>query len=276
MTNDSHITVIGGTGKVGRRVAARLRERGHEVRAASRAGTTRFDWTDPDTWARALDGTAAVYITPYDAGDAEMFRAFTETAVASGARRLVLLSARQWRDLGVEPALVREEIVRDSGTAWTVLRPVWFAQNFGEEPFLADGVAAGEVVHGVGEGRHAFVDAEDIADVATAALVEDGHDGQVYELSGPRALSLEEAVAQIGAATGREVRAVAVSSEEYRRFLERYLPAEVAAELVQLFDFIRSGADARLSDGVQRALGREPRAFAEYAKTAAASGVWDR
>jgi uncharacterized protein YbjT (DUF2867 family) len=88
--------VLGGTGKTGRRVAERLAERGLLVRIGSRSGEPPFDWDKPDTWATALDGVSAAYVSYYPdvaiPGAPEAVRAFTELAVQSGTRRLVLLS----------------------------------------------------------------------------------------------------------------------------------------------------------------------------------------
>lgn len=196
-------------------------------------------------------------------------------AVDAGVRRLVLLSARQWGELGWREGLAREEAVRDSGTGWTILRPVWFAQNFHEAPFLAEGIAAGEVVHGTGAGRHPFIDVEDIASVAVAALTDEAHHGRHYELTGPEALSIPEAVDLIAAAIGRPISTRALEPGPYREhLLARGHDGEAGDLASGLFDLIRSGRDARLSRGVQEALGREPRDFATYVRRAASAGAW--
>lgn len=270
------ITVLGGTGKTGRRVATQLHDEGHHVRVASRRSPTQFDWTDGATWAGAITGADAVYIVPHEAPDGnEQLETFTRLAVTSGVRQLVFLSAREWVDTGLDEGLVREEIVRASGTGWTILRPVWFAQNFSEEAFLAHGINDGELTFGTGEGRHPFIDTEDIAAVAAAALTDDGHHGQHYELTGPRAITMTEAVETIAAALGRPIGTRSLDTEEYREHLvNRYLSAEAAEGSSALCELIRRGEDARLSDGVQRALGRQPREFAAYVRTTAAAGLW--
>lgn len=272
------ITVLGGTGKTGRRLTHQLRADGYWVRAASRRGPTRFDWTDAGSWDEVLSRTSAVYIVPDESPrGTERLETFARRAVQSGVRRLVLLSAREWADIGFAEGLAREEIVRSSGTEWTILRPVWFAQNFSEEPFLADGIREGAFVYGTGDGAHPFIDAVDIASVAAAALTQESHRSQTYELSGPRAISIAEAVEIIEREVGRPIRAHAATAEEYRAFLvERYFSPEAADGSVAMSEFIRSGEDVRLSDGVQRALGREPRDFVEYVRDAVASGAWAR
>ena len=123
-----------------------------------------------------------------------------------------------------------------------------------------------------------FVDVDDIADVAVAALTEDGHAGQVYELTGPRLLTFAEAVDEIAAATGREVRFVPVADRTASRAAmrdEQVARGRGVGCSRYLFTEVLDGRNAALADGVQRALGREPRDFAEYARRAAATGVWN-
>jgi uncharacterized protein YbjT (DUF2867 family) len=270
----SRVLVLGGTGKTGRRVAARL----PGARAASRRGRPPFDWTDRATWEPTLAGTDAVYLSYFPdisaPGAADAVGAFASLAAARGVRRLVLLSAR-----GLPAAQEAERAVAAAGAAWTVLRASWFAQNFGEE-FPADEIRAGEFALPAAPGlTEPFVDAEDIADVAVAALTEAGerHAGRVYELSGPRAWTLAEAADAIAAATGRPVRFTALSPDAYRRRLtERLgLPDADAALLTGIFAAVLDGRNARPAPGVTEALGRPAAGFAAYVRRAAATGAWD-
>jgi uncharacterized protein YbjT (DUF2867 family) len=137
-------------------------------------------------------------------------------------------------------------------------------------------VLSGEVALPAGDTPEPFVDADDIADVAVAALTEDGHVGQLYELTGPRLLTFEDAVDEISRAVGREIRYVRVSIDEFAAAAaEQDVPGEVVELLSYLFGEVLDGRNARLADGVQRALGREPRDFGDYARAAAATGIWD-
>jgi uncharacterized protein YbjT (DUF2867 family) len=136
-------------------------------------------------------------------------------------------------------------------------------------------VLGGEVALPAGEMREPFVDADDIADVAIAALTGDGHVGELYELTGPRLLTFAEAVAEIARATGREIRYVPVSIEEFAgAAAEQNVPEEVIEMLTYLFGEILDGRNAHLTDGVERALRRPPKDFGAYARDAAATGVW--
>jgi uncharacterized protein YbjT (DUF2867 family) len=266
--------VLGGTGKTGRRVVDRLTARGVPVRVGSRSGAPPFDWDNPATWASALQGVSSVYVSYYPdlavPGAVEKVGSFAELAVRDGARRLVLLAGR-----GEPEAELAEEAVRDSGADLTILRSTWFAQNFSESFFL-DQVVSGVLAAPAGDVPEPFVDAEDIADVATAALTEDGHEGELYELTGPRLLTFAEAVDEIAEATGREIRYVPVSIEEYTSMLaEHGVPDDYASLLTYLFTEVLDGRNARLADGVQRALDREPRDFRDFARDTAATGVWN-
>ncbi|RAY14256.1 SDR family NAD(P)-dependent oxidoreductase [Actinomadura craniellae] len=271
MTN-SPIAVLGGRGKTGRRVAARLGDLGRPVRAVSRSTPLRFDWDDQDTWAAVLDGAEAVYLVPpTEHLDMSVVGTFTARAAAAGVRRLVSLSYRGADHAGEPP---EERAVRESGIDWTILRPAWFDQNFSEDIFL-EPVRAGRLEFPAGEGREAFVDADDIADVAVAALTGPGHAGEIYEISGPEPISLRTAASLIGRETGREITYTPIEPADFTAAMTAQgYPSEVAAMVTGLLGAIAGGAGDHVSDGVQRALGREPRSFADYAKATAATGVW--
>nr|WTB29303.1 NmrA family NAD(P)-binding protein [Streptomyces sp. NBC_00830] len=262
--------VIGGTGKTGRRVAERLTARGLPVRVGSRSGEPPFVWEDPSTWEAALEGVGAVYVTYYPdlafPGAAEAVGAFSKVAVEMGARRLVLLSGR-----GEEGAVISEDKLKESGADWTVVRANWFNQNFSESFFL-EPVLSGELALPTADAVEPFVDADDIADVVTAALTDDKHIGKTYELSGPRLLSFHDVAAELSAVTGREITYIPVGIDDYRAVLEENgLPVDFA----DLFGLILDGRNASVVHGVEEALGRKPRDFSEFAKDAAAAGVWN-
>ncbi|MFI9173612.1 hypothetical protein [Streptomyces lincolnensis] len=112
--------------------------------------------------------------------------------------------------------------------------------------------------------------------MAVAALTEDGHAGWSYELSGPRLMTFGDAVAEIARAVGRDIRYVPLTPEAYvDEQRAEGVPEEWVQLSVGLYDQVRSGALASLSDGVQRALGRAPRDFSEYADATAQQGLWN-
>ncbi|MCX4783843.1 NAD(P)H-binding protein [Streptomyces sp. NBC_01264] len=268
---DLRTLVIGGTGKTGRRVAEKLTALGRPVRIGSRSGDPAFDWNEPASWGPVLEGVDRAYVTYYPdlgfPGAAEHVGAFARAAVAAGVRRLVLLSGR-----GEEAAQRSEEALKESGADWTVVRAAWFNQNF-DESFFLEPVLAGEIALPTADAVEPFVDAEDIADVVVAALTgDDRHIGRTYELSGPRLLSFSDVAAELSKATGREISYVPVSDGYYRAVLrENGLPEEFA----DLFTLILDGRNAHLVDGVEEVLGRKPRDFSDFAREAAARGVWD-
>tara|TARA_R110002096_G_scaffold6206_4_gene28555 strand:+ start:26748 stop:27611 length:864 start_codon:yes stop_codon:yes gene_type:complete len=265
--------VLGGTGKTGRRVAQRLASRGVTTRIASRSANPSFDWNDQGTWKAALAGVDAVYITyaPDLAipGATDSIRDFVATAVEQGVRRLVLLSGR-----GEEEAQACERIVQDAGVEWTVVRASWFNQNFSEGEFRGM-VLDGAITLPAADVPEPFVDANDIADVAVAALTEDGHNGEIYEVTGPRLLTFEDAADEISRAAGREVSFIGIPKNDFAGAIaDSGAPQEIAWLLNYLFDTVLDGRNAYVCDGVQRALGREPTDFSEFVDRIAASGEW--
>jgi uncharacterized protein YbjT (DUF2867 family) len=272
-TTQETILILGATGKTGRRITERLQAAGLPVRLGSRAATPAFDWEDQTTWAAALDGIHAVYISYQPdlavPGALETVQAFTDLAVKSGVGKLVLLSGR-----GEVEAEQAERVVQNSGVDWTILRASWFFQNFSEAHFL-EPIVQGELALPVGDIAEPFVDAEDIAEIAVEALTQPGHSDQLYELTGPRALTFAEAVEEIAHVTRRDIRFAAVPAEAYRQALEQAeLPAQLINLVLYLFTTVLDGRNTPVADGVQRALGRPARDFTDYVRRTAASGVW--
>ncbi|MFE7773445.1 NmrA family NAD(P)-binding protein [Streptomyces sp. NPDC057445] len=267
------VLVTAASGKTGRRVAERLAERGAGVRAGSRRGEVPFDWEDEATWGPALRGADAAYVTYYPdlagPGAVDAMLGFGRLAAENGVRRLVLLSGRG------EPEAVRaEEALRSAGVPLTVVRAAFFAQNFSEGA-MAPGVVAGEIPFPAGSTAEPFLDLDDLADVVVIALTEDGHEGLTHELTGPRLLTFGEVATELSAVTGRPVRYVPVSGEEYKGILQQFgIPAPDAHWLTDLFTMLMDGHNSRLTDGVRRVLGRAPKDFTAFAKDAAASGAW--
>jgi uncharacterized protein YbjT (DUF2867 family) len=275
MTHDTKPTlVLGATGKTGRRIIERLRARGVPTRAGSRSGQPPFDWEDPATWAPALEGVGSAYISYYPdlavPGAVEATRSFAELAVGSGVRRLALLSGR-----GEPEAERAERAVRDTGADLTILRSTWFMQNFSED-YMLDHVLSGEIRLPAGDVPTPFLDIDDLADIAVEALTDDRHVGQLYELTGTRSLTMAEVAAEISTAADREVRYVPVSLDQHAaEAAEHGVPPEFVEFLTYLFAEVVDGRNASTTDGVRRALGREPRDFGNYARATAATGVWN-
>jgi uncharacterized protein YbjT (DUF2867 family) len=264
MTNS--VFVAGGTGKTGGRVVARLQQRGVACRAGARS--TGFDWSRPDGWRAALGDSDAVYIAyspdlavPSAAGDVAEFG---RIAVARGVRRFVLLSGR-----GEPEAQEAEQALAAVVPDRTVLRASWMNQNFSEGTFH-DLVRSGDVALPVGDVGEPFIDCDDIADAAVSALLEPGHEGRVYELTGPRLLTFAEAVREIAVATGRDITFTPVPLDDFADMLASFGTPKEAVDLVRyLFGTLFDGRNASVARGVREILGREPRDFREFAATIA-------
>lgn len=266
------ILVIGSTGKTGSRIARRLEAGGYTVRHGARGAAIPFDWEDAETWGPALAGVRAVYISYFPdlavPGAAEQVEALVGMARDAGVQKLVLLSGRG------EPVAERcEGIVRDSGLDHTLVRAAWFAQNF-SEGYLWGPAMAGAIALPAGNVREPIVDVDDIADVAVAALTEDGHSGELYEVTGPRLLSFDEIAAELSRHIGHEVRYRPISFDDFHAGMAADAGTFIADVITDICRQTLDGRNAHVTDGVIRALGRPPRDFADFCRTAAAGGAW--
>jgi uncharacterized protein YbjT (DUF2867 family) len=271
------IVVTGGTGKVGRRVAGRLAEAGHDVLAVSRSTVPSLDWHDPSSFAPVLVGADAVFVgyAPdiADPAAAPALATFAEQAVDLGVRRFVVLSGRGEPES--EPA---ERAVQDAvaavGGACTVLRCAWFAQNFSEH-FLLEGVLDGLVALPAGSVTEPFVDLDDIADVAVDALLGAAWSGTTLDLTGPELLSFAEVAELLGDAIGRPVAYVPCTVAEYvDSAVAAGAPREEIEPLADLFARVLDGHNSTVSPDLAEVLGRAPGRFADYVARSAGSGVW--
>jgi uncharacterized protein YbjT (DUF2867 family) len=265
--------VLGATGKTGSRVLQKLINLGLPVQSGSRSADPKFDWEDKATWEPVLQNIHAVYISfqPDLAvpGTVEKIKLFTETAVKNKVQKLVLLSGR-----GEPEAQHCEEIVMNTGADWTIVRASWFCQNFSEGNFL-EPILSGHVALPAGDVGEPFIDVDDIADVAVAALTEEDHSSKIYEVTGSRLLSFREAVAEIANITGKPIQYEQVSMKAYAETLTQYgVPAELISLITYLFTEVLDGRNANVTDGVQQALGRKPADFTEYVRKTYATGVW--
>ena len=270
----SPILVIGATGKVGRRVVANLSASGHAVRPAGRQTPLPFDWQDRSNWAEHFAGVETAYVSYYPdlaapGADADI-AALVDAAKAAGLKRMVLLSGR-----GESGAERCESILAESGLGHTLVRAAFFNQNF-SEGHMHPGVMAGTLALPAAMRREPFVDVDDIAEVATSALVDDRHHNRLYELTGPRLLTFADAAVEIASASGHPVSYAPISLEDFHAYLQDELGPEAAHLFTELFREVFDGRNESLTDGVQQALGRPPRDFADFCRDAARSGAWQR
>lgn len=210
----TRVLITGVRGKTGSELARSLADHpGVEVVGGTRdpgslelPGVTvvAFDWHRPDRWAAALDGVNAVYLVRPDIEDAPERIASLLTQTRSQTR-LVLLSDLSASDLDPGAWAVRvERAVTDHARDWTLLRPSWFMQVFTDERFYLDAIRThGRVTLPAGDEGVSWIDTRDIAAVAERTLLDDGHSGHAYELTGPEAVDLPTTVALLSTAAGR-------------------------------------------------------------------------
>jgi uncharacterized protein YbjT (DUF2867 family) len=214
----------------------------------------------------------AAYVTYFPdlafPGAVDRLGSFCETARAAGVEHLVLLSRR-----GEHHARQGEDVVRNSAMDFTIIRAAWFAQNF-SEGYLRDPVLAGILPMPGGDTPEPIIDIDDIADVAVAALTEAGHRGELYEVTGPRLLSFAQMAAALTAAIGRPIRHIPISFEAFHANIAQSGGDFVADVFTAIARETLDGRNAHVTDGVQRALGRAPRDFADFAMAAARAGTW--
>ncbi|MET0268609.1 MAG: NmrA family NAD(P)-binding protein [Duganella sp.] len=270
------VLVIGATGKTGKRVAANLAQQGIAVRAVSRHSALCFDWDDAATWAPVLEGVHAVYLVHPGlgfGGATEQVAAFASAAAAAGVKKVVLASTPDDGSEFSQAMRAAEAHIVNAGLGLTSLRLRWFFQNFSED-FLLDPVRSGTLRLPAGDGKEAFVDADDIADVAVAALTDDRHLGRHYDLTGPRALSFADVAQEISNGANHPLSYVAVDADTYiAEQVAQHVPEEWASSLAALYQDIASGKLAQVSGDIETVLGKPARDFSAFV-TAAKSGVW--
>ncbi len=269
------VLVLGGKGKTGRKVADRLTKLDQIVRIGSRSESPSFDWQDPLTWPAALKGMDKLYITfqPDLAvpGALEAIEELTKEAKKSGINKLVLLSGK-----GEREAELCEQVVIHSGIDFTIVRASWFNQNFSESFFL-DPILEGHVALPQAQAKVPYVDTGDIADVAVAALLNDEHDGQIYQLTGPRLLTFEDVIKEISIATARHISFTSISLNAYTKMLEDFgVPADYIWLINYLFtEVLGEEQNSFVTNDIEKILGRKPKDFSAYVQEAAATGVWN-
>lgn len=269
------ILVIGGTGKTGRKVAERLTKLGQEVRIGSRSNTPSFDWQDSSTWENTLEGMDMVYITfqPDLAvpGALDAIEGLTKVAKQQNVKKVVILSGK-----GEREAELCEQVVINSGLDYTIVRASWFNQNFSESFFL-DPILAGHVALPQAEAKVPYIDTDDIADVAVAAFMDQKHNGQIYELTGPRLLTFPEVIKEISLATGRDIAFTPITLTAYTKMLEEF---DVPADYIWLINYLFTevlgtpGNDVVTND-VEKVLNRKPKDFTEFVQETVGTSVWN-
>lgn len=273
MTSSNELVlVLGATGKTGRRIVSSLKKLGIPVRLGSRSASPSFDWNRPETWDECIDGATKIYINyaPDLAmpGASDAIRELSRRAYLANVKHLVMLSGR-----GEEEAQACETIIQNSGIDWTIIRSSWFNQNFSEGAF-AEMVQAGQITLPDVSTPEPFIDVDDIAEVAVVALTQPGHTSELYEVTGPRMLTLSDIAEELSNATGRTIKYTAVPHNAFvQSVAESGAPQDVVWMLDYLFETVLDGRNAYVTNGVQRALGRKAKDFTDFAREAARTSL---
>ena len=275
MENTSNILVIGGTGKTGRKVASKLTKAGHNVRIGSRSATPSFEWDNPETWEESMQGMDKVYITfqPDLAvpGALEAIEELTKKAKKCNVQKLVLLSGK-----GEREAELCEQVIIHSGLDYTIVRASWFNQNFSESFFL-EPILEGFVALPQAEAKVPYVDTDDIADVAVEALLHDKHNGEIYQLTGPRLLTFKEVIQEISEATRREIAFTPIALPAYTQVMKQQgVPADFVWLIEYLFSEVLGNPDnSEITNDIEKVLGRKPIDFSQYDQETLVTGIWN-
>lgn len=275
------IFVSGAPGNVGTELVKLLSARGHQVRVLIRrpesaerllfsgVETVFGDLTDRDSLERSLAGVDSVFVNSAVGPAILAQKNLVDAARRAAVRHIVKLS---W--IGASEHLVAlpfgrwhaevESYLEASGVAYTILRASAFMQNhFDHITMRHQNIVFGAV----GEGKAGLVDARDVAAVAATVLTEEGHDGRLYEVTGPEALSDAAVAAIISKVTGRHVRAVNVSLDELAdNYLRAGWPDPWTEELVAVQELQAGGHLATVTDVIERVTSQKPTTFAAFVR----------
>ena len=268
------ILIIGKNGKTGSRVNQRLQALGYATRPVSRSTRPAFDWENPATWRTVIEGTDTAYVTYQPdlavPGAAATIEAFVHVAAEAGMKHIVLLSGRG--EKGAERA---EDILKASGLDWNIVRASWFFQNFSES-FMREGILAGELALPAGDTIEPFIDADDIADVAVAALIKPHYRNKLFEVTGPRAMTFAQCIQEMSEALGRPLKFTTVPVDAYIHALqEQGVPDDLQWLLRELFTVVFDGRNSNVMPGVEEVLGRPATDFKRYVQKTIESGAWE-
>ncbi|WP_250006592.1 SDR family oxidoreductase [Actinoplanes sp. M2I2] len=278
----TRILVTGATGSVGVHVVRALQARAATVRAFVRAPAdlpgaeqAHGDFDDPASLRRALDGVDRVYLCAADGPDKVRHEtAVIDAAARQGVERIVKLSALHADRASAVPAYRWhgdiEAHLRRSGVPAVLLRPAFFMTNL---LMVAEGVTRTGTLYAPTAGRRvAMIDIRDVAAVAAATLLDEGHTGRAYDLTGPAAVTFTDVAAALATATGCPVRFADLTEDQARpRFEGAGLPAWLAAQLAGVFGIIRAGGFEHVSGHVEAITGRPGRDITGFARDVAAS-----
>ena len=273
------ILITGASGNVGKEVLKQIVPTGANVRAAFQTVTkaaaapsgveiVTMDYNQPQTLQAALKGVEKVFLVgPPTANLPVLERKAIDEIKRSGVRHVVKLSAMGGRDaIFLRQHADSEDYIKSSGVAYTFLRPNGFMQNF--VTYNGATINSQNAFYGSqGEGKVSHIDLRDIAAVAVKTLTEHGHEGKAYTLTGPEALSNPRVAEILSEDTGREIKYVDLTAEQFKQaLLGAGLPEWSANALVDLQQFYRRGSASAVTRDVEQLLGRKPISFEQFSR----------
>ena len=269
----SKILVLGANGLVGTELVRLVAEQGHEVvRTTSRTPATaqevNLNLVTGAGLATAFEGVEAGFLMspPGYTNQDELLNPVIDQAVASGVKKIVLMTAMGANADEASPFRKAERHLEQSGLAYNIIRPNWFMQNF--HTFWIQGILQqGKILLPVGKAKGSFIDARDIAAVAAVLLTHRGHDNQAFDLTGGEALDHDQAAAILSHATGRTIVYEEISDEAMlSQLLAAGLPQDYAHFLIVILGFFKAGYSQAITPAVETITGIKPRTFAAYAQ----------
>lgn len=271
--NKATITIIGKTSKTGSRVIDRLKQLGYPTQGVSRSTSPSFDWQQPAGWHQALAGGQIAYVTyqpdlavPQATQD---IRQLLEVLKSLDYQHVVLLSGRG--EPGAEQA---EQILQQSGLSWNVVRASWFMQNF-SEGFMKAAILQGTLSLPTSHIQEPFIDVDDIADVAVAALTGQAPSNRVFEVTGPQLLTFAECMQALSKAIDKPVQFQTISIEHFLAGLQQQgAPEDMLWLMNMLFTEVLDGRNSQVTQGVERVLGRPATDFTTYLNKTLAANTW--
>ncbi len=266
------ILVLGATGTVGKPLVEQLLAAGHAVKAASRTATAiagaeavRFDYSDPSSFAAALDGVESAYVL-LPGGYLNVVGLMTPLLQAAADRKIKIVLQSV---IGVDadesiPYRQVELFLERSGTPFVILRPNWFTDNF--HTYWLAGIKHGVISLPAADSKTSFIDVRDIAASAAAALTSNQFDGRAFNLTGPEGVSYQQAAAILSSVAGRPITYTPVDDETFIGILTGAgVPAEYAQFLASIFYPVRQGWVAAPTADVETLTGQAPRSVQAYA-----------
>ncbi|MEM7549519.1 MAG: SDR family oxidoreductase [Bacteroidota bacterium] len=268
--------ITGSTGTIGKSTVGALIEKGEKVIAATRnpkeyqlasenqTSAVYFDYKEPDTF-KAVNKADAVFLLgpPLDTSLFELVSPFLDYLEQHGPNRVVYLSANGIETESMPFHVKMEQKLKDSQLDWTILRPGFFMQNFGN--YEHENIEQRKIVFApAGDGKTAFISTVDIGAAAASVLTNSGHSGKTYVLTGDKLYSYYDAAEMLSEVTGETISYPNPGNKMYRLVLkDSGAPDFIAEYMIDIYDLIRKNKVENISEDLENLIGRKPESLKE-------------